>query len=314
MHLLVVFTGGTIGSSGTDGVLAAGAGGTRRLLQLYAQSPRARAGVTFDTIEPVTTLSENMSVEKWNRLLAALRAVDVTAYDGIIVTHGTDTLGYTAALLDWLWRGSPLPLWLVSAGLSLDDPASNGVPNFVQAVEGIADGTPGVWVAWQTAAGEQRRIPGYALRQCDLYTDEMQAAAGVIAPAAPEQPRLYALTRPLQPVVLCVRPYPGIDYAAIQPGAAVKAVLHEGYHAATAPCEGASSLPAFVARCRERGIAVYLAPVKPHAPVYQSADELRRAGVQPLSGMTFETAYARLVTAYSQPDPARWLCENAPQS
>lgn len=314
MHLLVVFTGGTIGSSEAGGVLSAGSGGTRRLLQLYAQCPRARAGVTFDTIEPVTTLSENMSVEKWNRLLTALRAVDLAAYDGVIVTHGTDTLGYTAALLDWLWRGNAIPLWLVSAGTSLDDPRSNGLPNFVQAVEGIADGVPGVWVAWQTAAGEHRRIPGYALRQCDLYTDDMQAAVGVAVPATPERPWLYALTHPLKPAVLCVRPYPGIDYTMIQPGAGIKAVLHEGYHAATASTEGVSSLPAFVARCRERGIAVYLAPVKPHAPVYQSADELIRAGVRLLAGVSFETAYARLVVAYSQPEPSRWLRESALQS
>lgn len=312
MRIMVVFTGGTIGSVESGNVIApGGAGYTRRLLALYAQSPQARAEVTFDTMEPLTTLSENMTVDKWNRLLSALRGLDMTVCDGVIVTHGTDTLAYTAALLSLLWQGSAKPLWLVSAEKPLSDPASNGLPNFAQAVEGIAAGIPGVWVAWRTAAGEQRQIPGHALRQCDLYTDEMDGYAAATPPAPPATPRLYTLTRPLRPVVLCVRPYPGIDYAAFQPGNEVRAVLHETYHAGTAPSEGASSLLSFAARCRERGITVYAAPVKPEAPVYQSADALTRAGVRFLSGLTFESAYARLVAAYSHPDADRLLAEFA---
>lgn len=310
MRIMVVFTGGTIGSAeDAGGVLSPGSGGTRELLTLYAQSPLARPDLSFDTIEPLTTLSENMSVEKWNCLLDALRALDIAMYDGVIVTHGTDTLSYTAALLSLMWQGMDKPLWLVSADKPLSDASSNGLPNFIQAVEGIVAGTPGVWVAWQTACGEQRRIPGYALRQCDLYTNEMEAYSDAVPATMPAAPRLYTWLRPLRPVVLCIRPYPGIDYTAFQPGEGVRAVLHETYHAGTAPTDGESSLLSFAAHCREQEIAVYTAPVKKDAAVYQSAAQMAAAGIRPLQGITFESAYARLVMVYSQADDGRLLAD-----
>lgn len=306
MRIMVVFTGGTIGSFEREGdvISPGGEGYNRQLLARYADSGMALPGVDFDTMEPLTTLSENMTVDEWNRLITALRELDLTAYAGVIVTHGTDTLAYTAALLSLLWQGMPKPLWLVSAGKTLSQPDSNGLPNFAQAVEGIAAGVPGVWVAWKTSQGEQRMIPGYALRQCDLYTDEMSGYEGAALPSQPDIPRLYTLARPLKPAVLCIRPYPGIDYAAFQPGPAVKAVLHETYHAGTAPTQGNSTILSFATRCREQGIAVYTAPLKPDMPVYQSEAEMARAGIRPLPGVTFEMAYARLVVAYSQGDAA----------
>lgn len=317
MRILVVFTGGTIGSFETDGDVIAPGDETynRHLLARYAASPGARAGVRFDALEPLTTLSENMTPDRWNALVGALRGVEYTKYDGVIVTHGTDTLAYTAALLALLWQGMDKPLWLVSAGLTLSHPDSNGVANFVQAVEGIAEGWPGVWVAWRTKSGQMRRIPGYALRQCDLYTDEFEAADDARAAVAPSQPRLYTLTRPFKAVVACLRPYPGIDYTWFQLGEAVKAVLHETYHAGTAPAQGRSTIMDLALRCRERGIPVYAAPLKPDAPVYASAAQMWDAGIRPLPGITWETAYAWLTVAYSQgesvEEAARLLAEFA---
>ena len=63
--------------------------------------------------EPLSILSENLTVDHWNRLLDTLRPVlreGRAAYEGIILTHGTDTLAYTAALLDQLLAGTPLPV------------------------------------------------------------------------------------------------------------------------------------------------------------------------------------------------------------
>lgn len=304
MRILVVFTGGTIGSFETAGNVIAPGDETynRHLLERYAASGRARAGVAFDTMEPLTTLSENMAPNRWNRLLEALRGVDCARYDGVIVTHGTDTLAYTAALLSLLWQGMDKPLWLVSAGLTLSHPDSNGVANFAQAVEGIAEGWPGVWAAWRTKSGDMRRIPGYALRQCDLYTDEFEEAEGADAAVPAAQPRLYTLTKPLQAAVACLRPYPGIDYEAFRPGPAVKAVLHEPYHAGTAPAEGRSTVLDLATRCRDQGIDVYLAPVKAGSPVYESAARMRDAGIRALPGVTWETAYTWLTVAFSQGD------------
>ena len=53
------------------------------------------------------------------------------AYDGVIITHGTDTLQYTAAFTGYIMAGAQIPIVLVSANYVLEDVRSNGVDNFI---------------------------------------------------------------------------------------------------------------------------------------------------------------------------------------
>ncbi len=55
--------------------------------------------VDFDIIRPYTILSENAEPEHWLKIIRAIQNRDLRAYHGIMITHGTDTLPYTAAAL-----------------------------------------------------------------------------------------------------------------------------------------------------------------------------------------------------------------------
>lgn len=70
-------------------------------------------------------------------------------YDGIIVTHGTDTLTFTANYFSQIFCDIPVPLVLVSALLPLEDPESNGPDNFAAAVTFIRRGIRGVFVSFK---------------------------------------------------------------------------------------------------------------------------------------------------------------------
>lgn len=117
------FYGGTIGSApGADG-LAPDGHTARLLLQLFAsRRPTPLTDIVEWTIsEPLSILSENITPTHWNRLLGALQPVlreCSSAYEGIVITHGTDTLAYTAALLDQRLAGVSLPIVLVSSQLA----------------------------------------------------------------------------------------------------------------------------------------------------------------------------------------------------
>lgn len=59
--------------------------------------------------------------------------------DGIILTHGTDTLHYTAAALSFILQSLPIPVLLVGAQRSSDRPSSDAGMNLICAAKFIAN-------------------------------------------------------------------------------------------------------------------------------------------------------------------------------
>ncbi len=86
------------------------------------------AGVLFNI------LSENMTPEHWEKIVDEVAKKIEAGYDGIVVTHGTDTMAYTAAALAFALRGLPVPVVLVGAQRSSDRPSSDAAFNLHAAV------------------------------------------------------------------------------------------------------------------------------------------------------------------------------------
>ena len=79
-------------------------------------------------------LSENMRAAYWQRLAAEVYAEIQNGADGIIVTHGTDTMGYTAAALAFMVQ-TPVPIVLVGSQRSSDRPSSDASMNAICAAK-----------------------------------------------------------------------------------------------------------------------------------------------------------------------------------
>lgn len=144
MNITVIFTGGTIGSSVQQEFVSTDAQMPYRLLAMYEaeQKKRGAAIPNFRTQAPYTTLSEYMDGSHLNRLIACVHSLlttDDPDIDGIIITHGTDTLPFTAAALGMCFAYAKIPILLVSSNYILDDPRANGLTNFTAAVDYIYD-------------------------------------------------------------------------------------------------------------------------------------------------------------------------------
>ncbi len=165
MKLLFVFTGGTIGSTLKPGravFVREGSASEKQdkksdphnsdknsdlMIRLDRRKPytlieayKERCGIDYDydTAEPLTVLSENATGETIAAIIKAVQdGMASGKYDGIIVTHGTDTLQYTAAALGYALGNTCLPVCLVSANRPVEDPQSNGLSNLNAAVEWI---------------------------------------------------------------------------------------------------------------------------------------------------------------------------------
>ena len=69
-------------------------------------------------------------------------------YDGIIITHGTDTMAYTAAALSVMLRNVPVPVILTGSQLSVDEEGTDASVNFCDSVRVVMKEIRGIYICF----------------------------------------------------------------------------------------------------------------------------------------------------------------------
>lgn len=94
----------------------------------------------------LSKLSEDIEPEDWIEI--ADRVIDEikSGAEGVVIAHGTDTMGYTAAALSFLLKNLTKPVVLVGSQRSSDRPSSDSHLNLLGAIEVAKSGNPGVFV------------------------------------------------------------------------------------------------------------------------------------------------------------------------
>lgn len=304
-NILVIFTGGTIGSIVTQGTINTDSSTNFLLLDLFYEQFHDHNNIHFKTLQPYHLLSENLTPAVWSTLIQTIENANPTHFDGIIVTHGTDTLAYTAAALGLYFNAHPVPIFLVSSQLPLDNPHANGIDNFKYAINAIVNGHPaGVFVPYRNP--------------CDIEVSCHNATQLICSPQLSNDffsiknrkenqslTQIKSLTFNLKPYfsdkILMIKPYPGLDYTHFDL-THIQAVLHDVYHSGTA-CTSLQSgdrvsvLP-FIKKCQQQRIPVFFAPMFNAIQCYQSTVEFMEHGAEILWNMTLEATYVKLSLAY----------------
>ena len=301
MTIYTVFTGGTISCSRTDGALSPDTQNGYLLLDLAKQ---AGIEAAFITTQPYTILSENLSAENLMALRRCLEQALDSGYDRILVTHGTDTLAYTAAYLDFVLGARDATIVLVSANYPLSDNRSNGVTNVVAAARFLeANAAKGVFVAYRNTGEDDVTIHrGRDVLPQEPYEDSLFSLFrtpfgtmrdGVFAanPQYQAEEREDLSDCELNGRVLWLRAYVGMTCPDLSTD--TKAVLLEGYHSGTLP----TADPDFRAFCRaaaEQGVPIYLTGDRDGFD-YASKQLYRALGIRSLPAMSPVAAYIRLM-------------------
>ena len=109
-NILMIGTGGTIASEMTSSGLTPELNST----QLLSFVPRIGEMCHVDCVQLYSLDSTNIRPAHWLGVARAVRE-NYARYDGFVISHGTDTMAYTAAALSYLIQGSPKPIVLTGA-------------------------------------------------------------------------------------------------------------------------------------------------------------------------------------------------------
>ncbi|MBQ9270547.1 MAG: asparaginase [Oscillospiraceae bacterium] len=142
-HILLLSTGGTIASRpGADG-LEPGLSGEELIASLGDLKGR------FDVhVRQILNLdSSNIQAEEW-QLMARCVYENISDYDGIIITHGTDTMAYTASMLSFMLQGLRKPVVLTGSQIPMENMLTDARNNLFCALAAVEAGISGVSVAF----------------------------------------------------------------------------------------------------------------------------------------------------------------------
>ena len=299
MKILVIFTGGTIGSTLSDGWISPDSSARYKLIDTYKQNNGD--GVTFVIRSPFSILSENLSAATLSALSNEVLDALNEDFDGIIVTHGTDSLQFSAAALAYATGNDCVPIILVSSNYPLDDPRANGNENFRAAVNFIENGCGrGVFVSYKntndTVAFHNALETVRHLEADDavfslngkIYAKETSNGIQVVGESASCE-KLEAKFAEF-PCILAVESYPANSYS--YPLDNCRAVILQPYHSGTLNTDS-SAFIAFCERAKKMNVPVYAVNI-PEGAAYESSKAFDELGIIPLINTTFASAYVRL--------------------
>ena len=127
--------------------------------------------------------SENMTVPHWQKLAEQIAEEINSGADGVIVPHGTDTMGYTAAAVSFMLGDVPKPVVFVGAQRSSDRPSSDASSNLMAAARFIADGgRAGVFVCMHDTGGDDSFAIHNGTRVRKMHTSRRDAFRSINAP------------------------------------------------------------------------------------------------------------------------------------
>ena len=140
--ILLLTTGGTIAClPSSDGLAPA------RSEVMERELDQLRTYYDITVLDTMCLDSSNMRPEEWQQI-----ATDIfrhrKGFDGVVVSHGTDTMAYTASAVTYMLPNIDVPVGFTGSQLPLADMLSDGPDNLRSAFAMAASGHPGVFLAF----------------------------------------------------------------------------------------------------------------------------------------------------------------------
>lgn len=141
--ILLLTTGGTIASSNNGNGLVP----TSSSKEILKMINKIASEYHVSTMDLFSLDSSNIQMEEWQKMAETIY-LEYKKYDGIVLTHGTDTMAYTGSILSFMLQNIPIPVVLTGSQLPLNHPMTDGIENLRTAFAMAASGIPGIFIAF----------------------------------------------------------------------------------------------------------------------------------------------------------------------
>lgn len=133
-RIFMIATGGTIASVQSKNGLTPGITSD----EIVGYIPRVSDYCEIHTVQLFNLDSTNIYYKHWIALVECIRE-HYEEYDGFVVTHGTDTMAYTAAALSYMIQNSPKPIVITGSQISIAAENTDARDNLLNAFIYAAD-------------------------------------------------------------------------------------------------------------------------------------------------------------------------------
>ena len=282
--------------------------------------PEIRELANIDARVLFSIFSENMDPAHWQELAKAVAEEINNGADAVIIPHGTDTMGYTAAALSFMLGDVPKPVILVGAQRSSDRPSSDASSNLMACVRFATKADrSGVFVVMHDTPGDDSFAVHQGTRVRKMHTSRRDAFHSINAlPVAhldkdgnmevrTDGPRVrdaeVVVKADMEKSCVLLQYYPGMDPALFEPVfMKSKGVVIAGSGLGHV-CEGMIPL---IRKASENGTVVVMTSQclngRTNLNVYNTGRDMLKAGAITVLDMLPETAYVKLMWALANTD------------
>jgi len=287
---------------------------------LYSVVPELAEIANVEARVVSSIFSENIGPKQWSSIATSIAQEINRGIEGVVVAHGTDTLGYSAAALSFALNKPPVPVVLVGSQRSSDRPSSDAATNLM-ASTAIAAKAPfaEVVVAMHDWISDQRIAVHRATKVRKCHTSRRDAFESVnssplayydllehsIALNSDELEKRrkdenWSIKPQFDSNVILLKFYPGMSVGIIDWAIAsgYKGIVLEG----SGLGHVSETLFPAIERAIKDGIVVVMCSQciwgRVHMNVYSAGRDLLRIGVVPLGDMLAETALVKMMWAF----------------
>ena len=311
-HILLITTGGTIASAESENGLVPALASE----QLLSHVPEVRNICKVSTVQLYNLDSTNMRPEYWLEVSRYISKV-YDEYDGFVITHGTDTMAYAAAMLHYLIQNSKKPIVLTGAQIPIEKRDTDARENLTDAFLFASDDSAcGVHIVFgdkiiaATRARKTRTKSFNAFSSID-YPEIGFIRGGVV--------RYYIKEKYTDPVTFFDKIDPSVIVVKLIPGmsADIFDFIADRYHAVIIESFGVGGLPYYdndefvekIEKLIAKGVRIIITTQVPHEGsdmgVYQVGLRIKQKYELPEAyDMTTEAVVAKVMWALPQCDTA----------
>jgi len=305
--VLLIHTGGTIGMAKDE------SSGTLMTNMLYDSIsrfiPELSEIADIDIEIPYMIDSSELTANHLRKIIRVIKK-NVDKYSGFVISHGTDTLSYTASALSYMLMNLNFPVILTGAQKPLSEIRSDARSNLINAVELSTMNIKEVAILFDDKLMRGNRTIKSHVNHFDAFSSPnypLLAKTGinieVYRKNILKHDGLFHIFEGFDNSVAVMKIFPGFSHDCFDPGENIRAVFIIGYGAGTIPFQKSGIIEKVEKWISEDKLVVLMSETKAgrlDPAIYESGKKLLEMGVVDSGDMTFEAAIMKTMFLLGQ--------------